>query len=147
LSRKSKDTVEVERFLKRSANTNNSLSEALKPSLTISDARSKPGRAIIETFGKRIISNYLFEAFKPLLTIDDVVKPGASIIETFIAAKITWNSKAFDALYHTVLAHSEIIKRDTPQRRVQITRKSVYQALRRVRREMSNSSKEVGSDP
>lgn len=78
-----------------------------------------------------------FDALRPPLTIADLVLETAPIIEEFAGCKITLNAKTFDALYQTVCAHSEIIERET-HRNLQITRKAVYQALRRARRELAH---------
>jgi hypothetical protein len=76
-----------------------------------------------------------FDALRPPLTINEVVLETAPIIEKFAGCKIAAHGQTFDALYHTVCAYSQIIKRETP-RNLQITRTAVYQALRRARREL-----------
>ena len=67
------------------------------------------------------------------LTILDVVSIGTPIIENFAQCRITRKSETFDALYGFIRAHSDVIQRHTPKRPLQISQKSVYQALRRSR--------------
>jgi hypothetical protein len=82
-----------------------------------------------------------FNDEKPPLTILEVVLIATPIIENFAQCRITRKRETFDALYWVVEAHSEVIQRHTPYRRLQISRKSVYQALRRSR---SKSTDEKG---
>jgi hypothetical protein len=67
------------------------------------------------------------------LTIPDVVSIATPIIENFAQCKITRKSETFDALYRFIQANSDVIQRHTPKRSLQISQKSVYQALRRSR--------------
>jgi hypothetical protein len=86
-----------------------------------------------------------FDALKPSLTIADVVLEVVPIIEGFAGCKITLHGQAFDALYRAVCAYSQIIDRET-HRSLQISRKSVYQALRRARRELAKREVAASSE-
>ena len=72
------------------------------------------------------------------LTILDVVSLATPIIENFAQCRITRKSETFDALYWFVRAHTVVIRRHTPKRPLQISQKSVYQALRRSRLKLTN---------
>ncbi|MGO9398565.1 MAG: hypothetical protein ACLP19_12115 [Xanthobacteraceae bacterium] len=74
-----------------------------------------------------------FDDEKPPLTILDVVLIATPIIENFALGRITRKNETFDALYWLIRAHSDIIQRHTANRALQISQKSVYQALRRSR--------------
>ena len=67
------------------------------------------------------------------LTILDVVSLATPIIENFAQCRITRKNETFDALYWFIRAHTDLIQRHTPKRPLQISQKSVYQALRRSR--------------
>jgi hypothetical protein len=79
-----------------------------------------------------------FEALKPPLTLTDLVSITAPIIEEF-AGKITQQNNAFMALWHIVCAYSEVITRKTSRRDLRISKKTVQQALSRVRCELRNA--------
>ena len=67
------------------------------------------------------------------LTIPDVVSIATPIIENFAQCRITRKSETFEALYWFIRAHTNVIQRHTPKKALQISQKSVYQALRRSR--------------
>jgi predicted DNA-binding protein (UPF0251 family) len=78
-----------------------------------------------------------FDALKPRLTVFDVVLIAVPVIEDFANCKITLQSEEFEALYRVVCAYTDAIRRDTPSRELHISRKTVYQALRRARPELA----------
>jgi hypothetical protein len=98
----------------------------------------KPDAKLFEAYQAAADEDRSFEALKPLLTLTELVSITAPIIEEF-AGKIMQQNKAFTALWHIVCAYSEIITRET-RRDLRINKKTVQQALSRVRGELRNTT-------
>jgi hypothetical protein len=89
-----------------------------------------------------------FDALKPLLTVFDVVSIAVPVIEDLAQCRIARRGAAFEALYCTVRAYSELIARDRPiTRDLRVSQKTVQQALSRVRRDLPDLSGELPSGP